>query len=231
MTPTLLNDLLHLFFPPLCELCGIRLVKGEEQLCLYCIGKLSYTCYSGLTKNLVYERIFGHCAVQHTVAFLFYTKESLEQQLVHRIKYGGGKDLAYYMGRLMARKICLKDNFSDAELLMPVPLLPQHLKKRGYNQSERLCQGISAIWQLPVSTQLQRRKSKDSTQTKKAWYERWSDQAAIFAVENAETLQGKHIILVDDVFTSGSTLTACAKPLLLIPGVRVSILTLTVTYS
>ncbi|MDR1981161.1 MAG: ComF family protein [Tannerellaceae bacterium] len=227
--PAIWNNLLHLFFPRLCLLCKEPLTQKEKQLCQGCLHNLPYTCFYETGNNLLFQRLMGKVLVEHATAFLYYVKRGTTQQLVFSLKYYGNKELAYLLGRLMALAFRDTPLCSTADVLIPVPLHRKRERKRGYNQAEKLCRGIASVWDLPVDTTSLYRLLKTDTQTKRGLYDRWFNMQDVFAVKDAEALQDKHVILVDDVVTSGSTACSCAEALLTaVPGIRVSVFALTV---
>ena len=146
------------------------------------------------------------------------------QQLIHELKYNDNKEIGFRLGR-MAGQNYRQAILSDLpDLILPVPLHPKKKKKRGYNQSEWIARGINSVLKLPVDTNSLCRIRANETQTKKPIYDRWLNVQEIFSVANPEALEGKHILLIDDVITTGSTLSACAEALLTVPGVQVSVL-------
>jgi ComF family protein len=171
----------------------------------------------------------GKALIEQATAYLYYVKKGMTQQLVFSLKYYGNKELACLLGRRMALYFRDTPLRSAADVLIPVPLHRKRERKRGYNQSEKLCQGIASVWNLPIDTTSLYRAIKTDTQTKRGFYDRWLNMQNVFAVRDIEALQGKHVILVDDVITSGSTICFCAEALLsTVPGIRVSVMGLAV---
>jgi ComF family protein len=189
---------------------------------------LPQTKYWLKENNPVFQRFIGQAYIINATAFLHFEKDGKVQKLVHAFKYHNNRGLACQMGRLAANAIRENPVYRQVDVLIPVPLHRRRKRKRGYNQSEWLCRGIAAVWDLPICTTVLLRKRSNITQTRKAFTERWMNVQDIFEVSKPETLQGKHILLVDDVITSGSTLISCAKVLLTIPDIKVSILALSV---
>ena len=208
------NDLLHLFFPKLCMLCQTPLVGGEEHICLKCLCDLPRTGHNFLEENPATYLFGGKVPVYHAAAFLHYEKGGHVQQLIHSLKYHDNREIGFRLGRMAGlryQKAILSDR---PDLLLPVPLHPKKRKQRGYNQSEWIARGLNSL----------RRTKETETQTHKQTYDRWLNMQNIFSVVDREVLAGKHILLIDDVITTGSTIGACAEALLTIPGVRVSVL-------
>lgn len=227
--PTIWNNLLNLFFPNVCKLCRRPLVAGEEQVCLKCLCDLPHTGYHKQTDNPVEQLFFGKNRIEHATAYLRYEKGGKVQTLIHSLKYHDNQELGYLLGRQMARELQADHSpIGSVDLLLPVPLHPRKKRQRGYNQSEWIASGIRSVWNIPIDTRSLIRVTYTNTQTRKAVYDRWLNVRSIFQVIHPESLQGKHVLLIDDVITTGATLSACAQALSAIPGIRISILALSV---
>lgn len=221
---TILNDLLNLFFPRLCLLCQAPLVAGEEQICLHCARHLPYTHYTDLVTNPVCQLFQGKVSFIAATALLHFQREGSGQKLIHSLKYHGNKQLGYELGRMAAITYQASGLFDTVDLLLPVPLHPKRKKERGYNQSEWIARGIQSVTRTTIDTTSLSRIKKTESQTHKLRSERSKNVADIFRLENADTLKDKHILLLDDVITTGSTLSACAAAIKTVPGIRISIL-------
>ena len=218
--------LLEFFYPNLCVACSGRLVTQEKYLCLDCWHDLPVTNFHNEAGNRVAQLFWGRVNLESATAFFAYNKGSNYQHLVHYIKYKGMKDLGYVIGQRFGNVLTQSNAFQMIDLIVPVPLHPKKEKQRGYNQSEWIARGIAFTMGKNVITGNLVRKIHTSTQTKKNRFERWENVDDIFDVTSAADFEGKHILLVDDVVTTGSTLEACASKLLKAQGVRVSIATL-----
>lgn len=221
-----LNELLELFFPELCISCGDRLVTQEKFLCIHCWADLPVTNFHQQPENKVAQLFWGRVKIEHATAYFSYKKGSNYQHLIHFIKYKGLKELGVETGRRFGNVLFGSENFNVADVVVPVPLHPKKEKKRGYNQSEWIAKGIAEAMQKPLSVNNLIRNSDTATQTKKNRFERWQNVENIFCVMYPEKLTGKHVLLIDDVVTTGSTLEACVFQLLKIENVKVSIATL-----
>ena len=221
----------HLFFPRLCAVCGASLQEGEEGICIKCNIGMPRTNYH-LRKDNPVERLFwGKMPLERATAYFFYHKGSDFRNILYLLKYGGRKDLGEVMGRFMAAELLPAGFFRDIDRIVPVPLHPRKQKLRGYNQSECIVRGISAVTGIPADTSSVVRVKHTDTQTRKSVYERWENVDGIFEVRHPELFKGKHILIVDDVLTTGSTTTACADVFKGVEGIRISILTLAVANS
>jgi len=220
------SDIVELFFPSLCVTCGERLVSQEKFLCLKCWYDLPVTNFHLHDENKVEQLFWGRVNIDGATAFYAYKKGSRYQQLIHFIKYKGQKELGVETGRRFGYRLAESERFAAADVLVPVPLHPKKQKKRGYNQCLFIALGMAEALGKPVSSGNLYRKVFTNTQTRKSRFERWQNVEGIFDIHRPEEFTGKHVLLVDDVVTTGSTLEACAYQLLKIEGVKVSIATL-----
>lgn len=221
-----LNSFLSLWFPRCCVVCGRPLAKGEECICTFCNINLPRTNYHLQKDNPVEQLFWGKVALEKATSFFFYRKGSDFRQILHQLKYGGKKEIGAIMGRCMASELLASDFFEGIDVVIPVPLHKKKQKIRGYNQSEWIARGITAVTTIPIDTDTVSRHKNTETQTRKSAYERWENVNGIFALNQPESLAGKHILLIDDVLTTGATTVACACRLMEIDGVRISVLTL-----
>ena len=217
-----LRDLLHLFFPPLCPGCGSMLTKGEPFLCMQCTCRLPRTHFQNWPDNPVASLFWGRVRVEQATAWCLFQKESLFRGLIHTLKYGDNPELGVALGRAFARDL-EGSGFQLCDGLVPVPLHEKKRRVRGYNQSERIAAGMASVLRMPVIFDLLERHAGQATQTRRHRYERWENVERSFSLREAKRADGKHLLLVDDVVTTGATLEACAQLLLTIPQVRVSI--------
>ena len=164
--------------------------------------------------------------IQKAAALFYYHPHSETAQLVYRLKYNNRPDIGEDMGRVMASEMQLSDFFSDIDILLPVPLSRKRLRQRGYNQSEQLAVGISDVTHLPIVTKALRRKDFHQSQTTLNRWQRQENVADTFQLKDAQQLQGKHVLLIDDICTTGATLIACADALQDVEGICISVLTL-----
>lgn len=222
---TLWNDLLELFFPNVCHLCGRPLVEGEQQICLHCLCRLHYA--EDADPKQVASIFIGQSEIREAGSYFRYEKGGLVQKLIHELKYYDNKELAYWLGRWAFMHFKeIGSSLCDVDVLLPIPLHKSRLRKRGYNQSEWIAKGISSILSLPVDTTSVVRQVKTETQTKRSVYDRWSNMQEVFVLRDGSNLIGKRVLLIDDVLTTGSTLNSCAGVLSDISGVSLSAFTL-----
>ena len=221
----LFTDAMHLFFPHNCLGCGSDILSETNLLCLRCISNLPHTGYE-LHENNPIENIFrGRVILKAATSQFYFSKGHLVQQLIHQLKYKGNKNAGEWMGAVMGRSLLQSNRFSNMDYLIPLPLYANKEFKRGFNQAEIICNGMSTVMQVPVLTKNVIRQRHTETQTKKHRTERWENVEGSFAINNPTQLQGKNILLVDDVITTGATLEACAQCILQVTGIQVSLAT------
>ena len=221
-----LSAFIRLFYPRRCVVCDAVLQEGEEAICLKCNMDLPRTGYH-LQKNNPVEKLFwGKFPIQRASSYFYYRKGSHYTHILQALKYDGRCDIGEMMGRFMAAELSATGFFQGIDVLVPVPLHSKKRKKRGYNQSEYICRGLSAVTGIPVDGDSVVRVKQTETQTHKSAYERWENVDGIFKLVKSEPFIGKHILLVDDVLTTGATLTACADAFAGVKDIRISILTL-----
>lgn len=224
------EDFLSLIFPEICNACGKPLHKHENLICNFCKVKLPFTNFHLQTENPIEKIFWGRVGLEKAGAYLYFHKGNRVQQLMHRFKYKGKKEIGELIGKLYGQELAKNNYFSDADLIIPVPLHPEKQKKRGYNQSEMFANGLANGLSIPTDTTALVRAIASSTQTKKNRFERWQNVETIFKVEHPDLIRNKHVILVDDVITTGATVEACANTLLSAANCKVSFIALACTY-
>ncbi len=220
------SSTLHLFYPHICTGCGSDLLEEENLLCLKCTHNLPHTNFAVLTNNPVEKYFWGRIPLQAAYSQFYFSKEFLVQQLIHQLKYKGDTGIGYYLGEIMGRTLLESPRFNTIDAMIPLPLYADKEHKRGYNQATILCNGISSIINKPVLNGAVIRRHATETQTRKHRTERWENVKDSFIVNNAKELAGKHLLLVDDVVTTGATLEACGHIILEVPDCKLSIATL-----
>lgn len=223
------DDFISLLFPRLCYACGNHLIRNENLICTECYVVIPRTNYHYEKDNPVAHLFWGRCVVEKAAAFSYYNKGSRIRNLIHNLKYKGIKEIGYELGKIYGLSLKTSGFTKDIDLIIPVPLHPAKKRIRGFNQSEIISMGIADSVRLPVALESLVRTMVSATQTKRSRYERWTNVEGIFRVTNPRTLQGKHILLVDDVITTGSTIESCTNELLKIEGVKVSVVALAFT--
>lgn len=215
-----------ILFPNHCCLCERRLGEGEECICHACYNFLPFTGFHGQKGNVV-ERLFWHqLPIARANALLYYKVGADSCHLFFDLKYYDRPEVGIYFGRIMAKDVLAEGFFEGIDAIVPVPLAKEKLRKRGYNQSEMLARGIAAVTGLPVYTDVVLRKIDTDTQTRLTAQERMENVKDAFEVVNVSKIEGRHLLLVDDVLTSGATLLSLGKTLTIARGISISILTL-----
>jgi ComF family protein len=219
------ESLAGLFYPRICPACKDLLNVHERVLCVRCINEFPYTNFHFDAENEVAKLFWGRIKIENATSFFYFKKGSRYQHIIHEIKYHNQKHLGKAMGKWFGYEL-QNTPFSYVDIIVPVPLHYSKMKKRGYNQSELIAHGLSEAMNIPVECKALKRTVNTDTQTRKSKYERWINVEGIFQVVSPDKLKGKHILLVDDVVTTGSTLEACASAILTLDNTRVSVLTL-----
>jgi ComF family protein len=220
------GDLFSLFFPNLCLGCGQPLIKGEEVVCSICHFHLPKTYFHNDPDNPLNRVFWGRVNIEAVAAYLYFNKGSNVQHLLHQLKYKNRPEIGVRIGKWYGLELRQADIFRDAGLIVPVPLHPRKFRRRGYNQSETFAEGLAAVMKAELETGCLYRRVDSKTQTRKARYNRWENVENIFGVKHPERITGRHILLVDDVMTTGATLESCTQALLEVSGVKVSIATI-----
>jgi len=221
-----LDDFVGLFFPELCAACGLNLFKNEEVICTTCIYHLPYTHHHSDPDNLVARQLWGRFEFTSAGSFVYFRKGNKVQHLMHQLKYNNRPEAGRRMGYLYGSELMRSEAWSIPDAIIPVPLHPAKQKKRSYNQSERIAAGLAEALKIPVISNNLHRTADTETQTRKSRYARFENLKQAFLVRDPAVLEGKHVLLVDDVITTGATLEACSTELLKLRNVRVSIATL-----
>lgn len=220
------GDFIALIYPRNCVGCGNSLFKHEEQLCNYCYLNLPKSNFHLLEKNPVETLFYGRTPLVFASSFYLFHKKGSVQKILHSIKYKGNPELATMIGEWYAKDIQSHEALKNAYTIIPVPLHSKKLKQRSYNQSEAFAKGLSKQLNIPVNTSYLQRSEYTTTQTKKTSYERWENVEDVFELHQPDELKNKHVILVDDVITTGSTIEACCKKLQEIEGIKISVLSI-----
>lgn len=234
MLLSIVKDTLNFFFPRYCWICGRRLSMGESHLCSSCLLDLPRTNYHVRPENSMEQLFWGSFPLVHAVAFFYYHRGSATSEILYLLKYGCCPDIGRYMALVFAQEIQFEEGrgtcsfFADIDFLIPVPLSEEKKKSRGYNQCDAICEGLQQVTHIPICNGLVYRTVSNSTQTRKSRVERALNVEHIFSVDQQKRalLEGKHVLLVDDVCTTGATLKSMAEVLADIPHIRISVLTL-----
>lgn len=217
------HSFLNLFFPDLCVVCNDRLTEGEQHICTDCLILLPRTNFHLQPDNRLEQFFAGRISFQHIAAYAYFVKGGSIQSIIHELKYKQNPQIGTYIGQLCGENLRGSSFIADVDILVPVPLHPKREKERGYNQSLEICKGISEVTGIPIDSNTLIRKVNNKSQTKNSRFDRWKNVEDIFSITDSTAFQNKHILLVDDVITTGSTLESCAKEILKCGGARMSI--------
>lgn len=220
------RGLLHLFYPILCEGCHQPLVSGEQTLCLGCAALLPRTGFHRIAHNEAAARFAGRLPYEQATAFAYFTAGGMLQHLLHRLKYDEQKEVGLNLGKRFGAELKEQDWGSGVDAIVPVPLHPRKLAARGYNQSDLLAEGLSESLGKPVLREALLRNRATESQTRKSRQQRLDNVSSAFTTGHPDALRGSHLLLIDDVLTTGATLEAAALALLAVEGVKVSIATI-----
>lgn len=218
-------------FPATCACCGDILMAGERQICINCLADLARTGYSPYANNPVERTLMGRVPFECATALYHYRKGNTVQHLIHAMKFHGRSSLCTIMGRQLGLDLMGSGRFDDVDLLLPVPLHWTRKLQRGYNQSELICQGIAEVMHRPISRGDLIRPRRTHKQSQQKEELRIANVENAFRVRHSDKLQGRHILLVDDVLTTGATLMACTDALAVVSGIRISVATLSTVAS
>ena len=226
------TKLLDFISPRHCVVCGERLAPTESGICSVCMLHLPRTTYQFTPDDNPMVQLFWHLSpIERAAALMFYEPHSEMAQLVYEMKYHDRPDIGEDMGRLMANEMQLAHYFDDIDIMLPIPLSRKRMRQRGYNQSEQLAVGIRDITGIPIAKKAVSRKHFRQSQTKLSRHERQENVSDMFKLEDGSLLKNKHVLLVDDICTTGATLLACSDVIRHIEGIRISVLTLGFTKS
>ncbi|MHB0754383.1 ComF family protein [Polaribacter sp. M15] len=225
----LLKDLFYLFYPKLCVVCEEHLVENETVICTICRHDLPLTNFQNYRNNKVTQTFFGRILIEKGYALLFYRKKGATQQMIHDLKYKGNQEIGLFFGSWLGQLLQENKELDSVNVIIPVPLHPKKLKKRGYNQVTKFGEQLSFFLKTPFIENELIRISSTKTQTFKARFERFNNIDTKFLLKNPSKFKNQHILLIDDVITTGATLEACAKEFLKSENCKISILTMAYT--
>ena len=226
MQGTYLADFVSLLFPELCAACRETLMANEHLICTACLYNLPFTNFHLQPDNIVARQFWGKIPLEAAYAMCYFTKGGSIQNLMHQFKYRGMQQIGNLLGNIAGDQLNKNPIFASVEMVIPVPLHKTRMRQRGYNQSACFADGLAQKLPTVVEVDNLVRKTATETQTHRSRFARFENMQEVFAVINPERLINKHILLVDDIVTTGSTLEACAVQLLKIPGLKLSIATI-----
>lgn len=217
----LLQSFISLLYPNICPGCGNNIANNSEQICFVCHVNLPKT-YQYLDKQNHTAKLFwGRYPLEHAFATYSYSKNNVVQNLIYDLKYRGNQEVGKLLGQNIAKEV--KESNLNIDVIIPVPLHPSKLQQRGYNQSLSIAEGIQKVLSCPIDTTTLIRTINTDSQTRKTKFERWENVKEIFNLSNNIELENLHVLLVDDVVTTGSTIEGCCHTLGQIKNIRISV--------
>lgn len=225
----LLKDFFDLFYPNICANCKEQLLQNEKVICTFCRHDLPLTNFKSYTRNKVSSIFSGRITIEKAYALLFFRKQGITKNLIHDLKYKGNESVGVFFGNWIGEIVAKNKEFSTVDFIVPVPIHAKKKKVRGYNQVTKFGECLSMHLKVPLNEDVLIRQSATKTQTLKSRFERFNDLESKFSARNTSIFKEKHILIIDDVITTGATLEACAKELLKTPGIKISILTMSYT--
>ncbi|KAF5039848.1 hypothetical protein DSECCO2_539630 [anaerobic digester metagenome] len=217
------HDIISLIYPRVCLACGNVLYKKEHILCFHCLYHLPKTDFHLSPDNPCIQLFWGKVNIQAAAACYYFTKAGKVQHLIHQLRYKGYKEIGAYIGENYGRELKSSPLFDSVSAVIPVPLHPRKQAKRGYNQAEWFAMGLSKGMKIEFDATTLVRSKASETQTRKSRFMRYENVKEIFTLTTTQRYINQHVLLVDDVITTGSTLEASANALMGIPGIRISI--------
>ncbi len=221
------DELLQIVYPAICNACGEQLSRNESIICLKCQTALPQTNYWNVRENKMERHLQGRFSFEYAVALYHFSKEGGVQNLLHELKYKGKTGVGFFLGEMLGEKLAESD-LPKPDAIIPLPLFWKKEKQRGYNQSQFFADGISTVLKIPVASKAVKRIRESESQTRKNRFDRIENVEHIFRLKDNHKIENKHILLVDDVLTTGATIEACADTLLKANNVKLSIATIAV---
>ena len=221
-------NLLNLFFPSLCFACESHLNDNEKDICTFCRNELPVTDFHSDQNNAVANRLYGRVNFENATSLLWFSKKGLVQHLIHNLKYKGFEQIGESLGKWLGQELIEVEGYKGIDVVIPVPLHKSKLRKRGYNQVDKFGREIAKALSVEFNSKVLIKTKATTTQVFKDRLRRIQTHQEDFAISDYETLKGKHILLVDDIITTGATIEACANQLLAIEGVKISVATMAI---
>jgi ComF family protein len=218
-----IKDIIAIFYPEVCLCCYEPLTKNEKLICVFCRHELPFTNFSNEPNNLVEKTFYGRIPIEKATSLFYFFKKGTIQQLIHNLKYKNQQQVGELLGIWLGEEMLKSERFKTIDCIIPVPLHKNKLKKRGYNQVTTFGKSLSKKLNIPYYETILTRISSTKTQTKRKRFDRWKNVQELFFVENPLILQNKHILLIDDIITTGATLEACYLALNTTKNIKISI--------
>lgn len=220
--------MLNLFFPKVCEACNGTLADNELVICTKCRHDLPVTNFHFENIDTVKKVVYGRVKLEQATALLHFSKKGVVQQILHNLKYRGHQDISGFLGRWLGAELKTIEAYKKIDVVVPVPLYKTKLRQRGYNQVEQFGKSIAEALNADYNDRVLIKTKSTKTKVFKGRLSRWNDDGAVFAISDNSSLKGKHILLVDDIITTGATAEACATELLKIDNIKLSLATMAI---
>lgn len=208
------NNFMHLIYPHYCEGCGNDAIEKNHLLCATCLAELPETGFTLMPENTIEKMFYGRLPIANATAAFYFTKDSLIQHLLHQLKYKNNQEVGIYLGKLLGTQIQQSNRYNEVDVIIPLPLNPKRQFKRGYNQAALIAEGIALILNKPIVQDAVIRNVFTQTQTINNRVHRLANIDGAFAINNTHAITNKHVLLVDDIITTGATLEACGAIIL-----------------
>ncbi|TSE08006.1 ComF family protein [Aquimarina algiphila] len=225
----MLRDLAYLLYPIYCAACNSPLYKNERLLCTSCRHELPLGNFHNVNAKKIEKVFYGRAKIENATSLFVFHKDSLVQNLIHNLKYRGREEIGTELGQWLGSDLSQITEYQDIDIIIPVPLHKKRLQERGYNQVEKFGIEIAKKLSAKYIDSVLKKKSYNKKQSKHGRLSRWINTSETFKVENESLLVNKHILLIDDIVTTGATIEACVKELNTIPGIKISIATMAIT--
>ena len=224
----MIKNLLNLFFPMVCLACDNQLEANELHICTFCRHELPLANFESTINNEVTKRLYGRVQLEHASALLWFSKKGLVQHLIHNLKYKGHEAVGEFLGKWLGEELTKQEGFKTVDVVIPVPLHSKRLRQRGFNQVHKFGKELANALGCGFNTQILQKTKATKTQVFKDRIKRWVNDDTLFVVTEYESLKGKHILLVDDIITTGATIETCVAALSKIEGVTISVATMAI---
>lgn len=224
----MLQNLINLFFPKVCFACTNPLVDNEKHICTNCRHDLPVTNFHFDKSEEVKKVLYGRVKIEMGTSLLRFQKKGIVQHLIHNLKYKGYQEVGEFLGVWLGEELKTVDAYKDVDIVIPVPLHRTKLKKRGFNQVAKFAKEIANSLNANYSDSVLIKIYDTKSQVNKSRLARWTDSKEIFSIQNLEQINNKHILLVDDLITTGATIEACSNQLLKAQNVKISVATMAI---
>jgi ComF family protein len=224
----MLKALVNIFFPDVCLTCRLQLIDNEKHLCTSCRHSLPLTNYHLTNNDFVSKLFYGRAHIETGTALLHFEKKGITQQLIHQLKYKEQQQIGTFLGTWLGTELSTCEAYSNIEVVIPVPLHKKKLRSRGFNQVSKFGKEIATALNAEYVDDVLIKVTNTTSQVNKNRFSRWTGKNDLFALTNTHKIAGKHILLVDDIITTGATLEACMIELNKAEQLKISIATMAI---